>query len=352
MPTPARRFDVRPIAAAFPCGRRFAALSIAILALFACPSPNARAETVSIDGGASWTGWTLKGISNRGYLEGSQSPVPGIFGRFSSGSTATAVYEVYSTSFLFDSGLNFKTGTTTGSQTNSGPTGFGSGTFTISGTNYTSFANGNRILGVGVNYVSGNGIVSDRTLRIDTFGNSYLAATTVAANNGRASFSQWSHQGDYTIQFRNTDFNVASVNSQAGDPYNGGAGFGTNITKTLASQAPYNINSTNSYLPFRAFANTSSGSATSYQIFVDLDATYQLFGAPNGMGITGGTSVWYPVNNAGENVTYSLNGWTNVDTAFGAAVVPEPSLPAIAAVSLLALGAGRLIARRMRSSPR
>ena len=325
-----------------------ALMSLGVAALLACPRPVAVAETISINGGATWNGWTLRGISNRGYQEGSQSPVPGIFGRFTSGTTATAVYEVYATSFLFNSAVNMKTGTTTGSQTLSGSTGFGS-----SGTGaFKAFADGNEILGVGVKYVSGAPLSTDRTVRFDTFGDSFLAATTVAANNGRASFSQWAHQGDYTIQFRTTDFNIASVNSQAGDPYNNGAGNGTSITRTLAGQ--FSINSTNSNLPFRVFANTSSGSATSYQVFVDLDATYQLFGAPNGIGATvsGPTPNWYPVNDAGDNLTFSTNGWANVDTAFGVAVVPEPSLHALAAVSLAVLGAGRLIVRRKRHSRR
>lgn len=343
MSIPARLFNARPAADAFPCGGRLTVLPIATLTLFACISPGVFAESVSIDGGASWTGWNLEGISNRGYLEGPQSPVPGIYGR----NGTASVYEVYTTSFLFDAAVNVKSGIVSGSQTLSGSTGFAS-----TGTGvFKAFADGNQILGVGVKYVSGGALSGDRTLRIDTFGNSYLAATTVAANDGRASFSRWSHQGDYTVQFRTTDFNIASVNSQGGDPFNGGVGFGTDSTRTLASQ--FSINSTNSNLPFRVFANTSSGSATSYQVFVDLDATYQLFGTPNGIGATIGSAPdWYPVNDAGPNVTYAINGWGTVDTAFGAAVVPEPSLPAIAAVSLMALGAGRLIARRMRGSLR
>lgn len=322
-----------------------ALMSLGVAALLACPRPVAVAETISINGGATWDGWTLRGISNRGYQEGSQSPVPGIFGRFTSGTTATAVYEVYATSFLFNSAVNMKTGTTTGSQTLSGSTGFGS-----SGTGaFKAFADGNEILGVGVKYVSGAPLSTDRTVRFDTFGDSYVAATTVAANNGRASFSQWAHRGDYTIQFDYLNFNVKSVNSQAGNPYNNGAGNGASDIRTLQGS---NF-SLSSNLPFRVFANTSSGTATSYQVFVDLDATYQLFGSPNGYGATIGASPnWYPVNAAGDNLTFSLNGWNNVDTAFGVAVVPEPSLHALAAVSLAVLGAGRLIVRRKRHSRR
>jgi len=55
------------------------------------------------------------------------------------------------------------------------------------------------------------------------------------------------------------------------------------------------------------------------------------------------------VNDAGDNLTFSTNGWANVDTAFA---VPEPSLHALAAVSLAVLGAGRLIVRRKRHSRR
>lgn len=297
------------------------------------------AEVISIDGGSSWTGWTLRGISDKGSTQGTVLE-PGIYGRNSS----TARYRVYSSSFLFDSADNFKTGITTGTQNGAGSTGFGS-----SGTGaFKAFANGNKVLGIGVEVLAGT-IPATNTIRLNNSGTAYVAATTVAANNGKASFGSNSQQGDWTVQFNTSTWQAFTVNSQAGNP--GGPVVIASDSRTI----PSNSLSTYTNLPFRAFGAGTGPTFTSYQMFFDLDAAYQLFGTPNGFGATIGASPnWFPIGPAGADLSFSLNGVNGTsgppvnNTAFGVAIVPEPSSQAMLAMSLVSLAAGALATRRMR----
>jgi hypothetical protein len=316
-----------------PFGGRRAAVSTALVALLACGITPAMAEVISIDGGSSWTGWTLRGISDKGSTQGTLLE-PGIYGRGDS----AARYRVYSSSFLFDSAENVKTGTTTGTAAGAGSTGFGS-----SGTGaFKAFADGNKVLGIGVEVLAGT-IPATNTIRLNNSGNAYVAATTTTAGNGKASFSSNSQQGDWTVQFTTSTWIANSINSQAGNP--GGPVVTTNDTRTIPSNSlsPY----TN--LPFRAFGAGTGPTFTSYQMFFDLDAAYQLFGPNNGFGATIGASPnWFPIGPAGANMSFSLNGVSTNDTAFGVAIVPEPSSQAMLAMSLVSLAAGALATRRMR----
>lgn len=318
------------------CGGRQAAVAITLMALLACGMSPAMAEIISINGGTSWTGWTLKGISDKGSTEGTLLE-PGIY---ATGDTA-ARYRVYSTSFAFDSAVNYKTGITTGTQTGSGTSGFGS-----SGTGaFKAFANGNKVLGIGVEVLAGTVPAGIVTVRIDLAGDSYVAATTTTSGNGKASFSSNSHQGDWTVQFLTNSWLGNTVNSQAGNP--GGPVVIPNDTRSIGG------GSFTSYtnLPFRAFAAGTSAPFTSYQMFFDLDAAYQLFGPNNGYGATIGASPnWFPIGQAGSNVNFSLNGVSTNNVATAVAIVPEPSSQAMLAMSLLSLAAGVLARRRVRRS--
>jgi hypothetical protein len=316
-------------------GGRRAAVAAALVAVLACSTSPAIAEVISIDGGSSWTGWTLRGISDKGSTEGTLLE-PGIYGRGDS----AARYRVYSSSFLFDSADNFKTGTTTGTAPGAGSTGFGS-----SGTGaFKAFANGNKVLGIGVEVLAGT-IPGFNTIRLNNSGNAYVAATTVAANNGKASFSANSQQGDWTVQFYTSGtspWTIYTLNSQAGNP--GGPVVTPDSTRSIGSPVQSYSN-----LPFRAFGAGTGPTFTSYQMFFDLDAAYQLFGPNNGFGATIGASPnWFPIGAAGSNMSFSLNGVGTNDTAFGVAIVPEPSSQAMLAMSLVSLAAGALATRRMR----
>jgi hypothetical protein len=133
------------------------------------------------------------------------------------------------------------------------------------------------------------------------------------------------------------------MNSQAGNP--GGPVVVPNSTRTLEG-TPY-VNYTN--LPFRVFAAGTSAPFTSYQMFFDLDAAYQLFGPNNGYGATiGAAPNWFPIGEAGSNVNFSINGVSTNSIATGVAIVPEPSSQAMLAMSLVSLAAGALATRRMR----
>ena len=321
-----------------PFGGRRAAVSTALVALLACGMAPAMAEVISIDGGSSWTGWTLRGISDKGSTEGTVLE-PGIYGN----GDATARYRVYSSSFLFDSAVNFKTGITTGTQNGAGTTGFGS-----SGTGaFKAFANGNKVLGIGVEVLAGT-IPGPNTVRLNNSGTAYVAATTVAANNGKASFSSNSQQGDWTVQFNTSTWQAFTVNSQAGNP--GGPVVSPSDPRSIGGAMQSSSN-----LPYRAFGAGTGPTFTSYQMFFDLDAAYQLFGPNNGFGATIGASPnWFPIGSAGANMSFSLNGVNGTsgspinNTAFGVAIVPEPSSQAMLAMSLVSLAAGALATRRMR----
>lgn len=119
----------------------------------------------------------------------------------------------------------------------------------------------------------------------------------------------------------------------------------TNDTRTI----PSNSLSPSTNLPFRAFGAGTGPTFTSYQMFFDLDAAYQLFGPNNGFGTTiGAAPNWFPIGPAGANLSFSVNGVSTNNTAFGVAIVPEPSSQAMLAMSLLSLAAGALVTRRMR----
>ena len=86
-------------------------------------------------------------------------------------------------------------------------------------------------------------------------------------------------------------------------------------------------------------------------MFIDLDAAYQLFGTPNGYGATIGASpAWFPIGQPGSNMSFALNGVGSNNAAFGVAIVPipEPSSQILAVLSVLTLGVGSAVTRRMR----
>ena len=94
----------------------------------------AASASIDINGGLSWNGWQLNGTSN----------TLGIYG----GGSTDNVYEVYTTLFTFNG--NSVTGSPAGSAN------------LLAGAYSTgSFANGNRILGVGIRRISGAGVVGN-----------------------------------------------------------------------------------------------------------------------------------------------------------------------------------------------
>ncbi|MEI7687131.1 MAG: hypothetical protein WCL32_19100 [Planctomycetota bacterium] len=256
----------------------------------------ARDVPASIDGGASWTGWTSVGMSNQA----------GIYG---SGST-TDVYEVYKTMFIFNS--DSVSGGAVGGGPTGGTTGFGTGTFSAG-----AFASGNTILGIGVRRVSGSSITFTPTVRFDLGIDSYQAATTVGGSNGRTSFSTYSEFRDFTVQFEGANgWRGSTLTMQAGNgTYYGGPINQQQIVGGIGSGVSYDF-------PFRAFAQT--GGSGSYQMFFDLNAIKSIYGASNPFGLN---SNFTGIGTIGKNVGISLNGLGTNNVAFGAATPPPIADP-------------------------
>lgn len=259
---------------------------------------------VDINGGSSWAGWTSLG----------QSDQLGVYG---SGST-TAVYEIYTTSFLFNN--NTVTGSPVGGGPTGGPTGFGTGAFSSG-----AFANGNAILGIGVRVISGGSLTGfTPTVRFDLNANSYAPATSVGGSDGRTSFSSWSEFRDFTVQFEGSNgWRGGSINMQAG---NGTSYGGPNNTQTI----PGGIGSGVSYdWPFRAFAQSDS-----YQMFFDLNALNTIYGVNNPFGLNPNfTGIGSPSGTMG----ISMNGLGTNNVAFGVTPVPEPATLSVVGFGLIAL---------------
>ncbi len=266
----------------------------------------ASAQSIDINGGSSWNGWDLRG----------QSTDQGIYG---SGST-TGVYDIYTTSFLFDG------------QTVSGSPAFGGGfsaPMDLSGWN-----SGARILGVGVRTVSGLPVWSGSGpwamspfIHFDLDSDSYQAASTVGGADGRTSSSAYAHAGDFNVQL-NGDYNVlyrpSGMYLYTDDgTFWGGSGSFTNFGGSTPNHA------TTVWPHVRSFFDPSNGS---WQVLFNLD-TLQT------------TPGFGTIGNDFRIVTHLFNGQPGFDTTAG--VLDVSVIPAPGAMALLGL-AGLAGARRRR----
>lgn len=314
---------------------------------------------IVVDGGQSWTGWDLRGQSN------SINVSPGVLG--GARGSALNVYKVYSTTFLFDN--HTKASGTIGGGTNGGTSGFA----TSASSGFTNvFKNGNRILGFGLEYISGatgpTGGVT--TIRFDLDGNSeptnpssntyYRAGTSIDGSNniqgGQGSFGTVSRQKDFTIQLLtgSTDAGLVgtAVSLQANASKNPGSSSG-NQTLVLNRTAASGL--AEGEWPFRIFKTTETGKVNNYQVFIDLDALYAQFGILSPVGqinYNGHAASWVGIDSPFVgNDSFSLNGYGDNDVAFGmdltnigggggggGGVVPEPASAAIFALGAVGYG--------------
>ena len=274
----------------------------------------ALAAPVDINGGTSWGGWTSKGQSNQ----------LGVY----AGGSENAVYEVYSTAFSFNNNSVAGSGAVGGGPTG-GSTGFGTGPYSTG-----AFANGNRILGIGVRVISGGSITGfTPTIRFDLDSDSYMAATSVPGTDGKHSFTQFSENKDFTVQFEGANsWRGGTLTEQAGQgtsyggPYNAQqlvGGFGSGVSYDWA---------------FRAFAQQSS-----YQMFFDLDAMQKLYGVSNPFGLN---SNFTGIGAIGDTVRIAMNGLGNNEVVLDAPTresvsVPAPGSLALVALAMLGLGGVR-----------
>ena len=222
----------------------------------------------AINGGSSWEGWTLRGASNQ-------------LGIYGSGSTED-VYKIYTTVFAFDNS-HAVSGSPVGSA------GFASGPKSGG-----AFANGNTILGIGIERKSGSPIAVP-TVKFDLGNDSYAAASSVGGEDGKTSISA-AHAGDFNVQcnYGNT---WRTENLAVFD------GLGE-FEELLGRDVAYDF-------AYRVFAvrNAQSNETSSYQLFFDLDAMQSLYGAGNpGVGVgTFGSELTIAINGLGSNVAVIEN---------------------------------------------
>ena len=277
------------------------------------------AAPVDINGGTSWGGWTSKGQSNQ----------IGVYG----GGSETALYEVYTTAFSFDNNSVAGSGAVGGGPTG-GATGFGTGTYSMG-----AFANGARMLGIGVRVISGGSIAGfTPTVRFDLDSDSYKPATTVPGADGNVSFTSWSENKDFTVQFEGANgWRGGTLTEQVGN----GTSYGGPYN---AQQIVGGIGSGVSYdWPFRAFAQ-----ADSYQMLFDLDAMQKLYGVANPFGRN---AAFTGIGMFDSKVRIAMNGLGNNEVVFDALTQPPSSVPEPGSLTLVALAMmGLGVVRRRKTS--
>jgi hypothetical protein len=267
-----------------------------------CSSPSP--ETIDINGGYSWNGWTSRGFSNQS-------------GVWASGST-TAVYEIYTTIFTFDKSRhvpdsraiqststqiprNFNKGTLGGN--GKGFTHYNQGDVTLQNdsgravTNGGAFDDGNIILGIGVRVVDNAQFEAFDTTtanldarrekrwggwRFFQFGlnnngqTSYMPASTVGGTDSRVDWRGHSRPGDFVMSaspgaFRFTTQEI-SIRLLGDGPSAGGA-----LYIPGGFHGP-NGGAVSYDFPLRTFGADVDGQVHAYQTFLDITAIQKLYG--------------------------------------------------------------------------
>ncbi len=273
---------------------------VAIVAIMTIASP-VQAGLVDINGGTSWGGWQARGQSTD-------------LGIYASGST-TGVYDIYTTSFLFDG------------QTVSGSPAFG-GAFTapmdLSGWNA-----GARIFGVGIEAVSGvpvfsgSGVWNVRPfITFDLASDSYQAASTVGGTDGRTSPSTYARAGDFSVQLNGDDSKAYRPNVMLVQTDDGSFWGGTGSFTSFAGQIQ--DHETSLWPHVRSFYDPSNGS---WQALFNLDTLQTIPG----------------FGTIGDDFRIGINSVGGTVAVLDVSVVPEPT-------SLLLVGSvlGASVLRRRR----
>ncbi|MFO0011113.1 MAG: PEP-CTERM sorting domain-containing protein [Planctomycetota bacterium] len=279
------------------------------LILVVAMTSSIQAQSPSIDGGLTWTGWTDKGLSNQ-------------LGVWGNGPTDNP-FRVYATSFYFEN--NSKTGNPVGGGGTGGGSGFGTGSHSAG-----AFSNGNRIFGIGVRMVDGPLPNNFSFVRFDLTNNAFRAATSVGGTDGRTSISDWGRNGDFSVQFAH-DWAGQEVSIQTGQgaQYGGPSIIGPGTPGYVAGSStgwPYDF-------PFRAFAQSNS-----YQMFFDVTKMQALYSS-------------YGMGTIGDTINFSLFGPNGTNVAFGNTFFnAPPPIPEPASLSAMAAGLTSLLLWRRRTT--
>ena len=301
-----------------------------------------------VNGGSDWTGWTKQGTSTD--IPGIASPTLG----YARGTTDD-VYDVYTTEFIFNN--HAKDSGVAGGGPTGGTSGFGTGGLTTG-----AFANGNRILGIGIDWISGSKLFTNGAgvVRFDLDGDAYRTASSLGGTDGRASFGSFSEYRDFTVQFdvANTTASLFSVQANSARILSNSNGTGTTSATDntyVLSRNSLSGNQQNDW-PFRIFRPSTGAETDNYQMFFDLDAMQAQFGIstdgntpPGGLNTNGGSLPWSGIGNIGGATSISLRGFGGNDVAYGATLqnstVPEP-----ASIAIFGLGALGMAYRARRKS--
>jgi len=298
-----------------PLLRWTAVLAFAAIAIgWSLPATTASAGIVDINGGLSWGGWTLRGNSRD----------VGIWAKDST----TRNYDLYTTVFYFNN--NQITGNPVQVKTPAAPSGFAAGTFSQG-----AFANGNTILGIGLNMKDLNASAVGQTfLNFGIGGNNYQAASSLGSTDGRTDNVVWSHTGDFGMWMQapsggNGPSNLYAMTS------NGTSQGGTGAYSSLPGGSGSGVSYDYAARMFR-----QGGAGGSIQFFFDLTAMEALYG-PGSPSLGGG---WNPTASArigsiGKTLNLSMfnsnDGFANGSTVvIGPIAVPEPSTYVLGAIAI------------------
>lgn len=264
-----------------------------------CSSPSP--ETIDINGGYSWNGWTSRGFSNQS-------------GVWASGST-TAVYEIYTTVFTFKKCKHRPDERAIQSSSTQIPRDFEKGKLASGCRGFThynqgsdtlanstgrpvesggAFDDGNTILGIGVRVVDNAQFEAFDTTTVDLDARrenrwggwrffevglnnngqtSYMPATTVGGADGRSSWENDAKPGDFIFSFSSGAFRFTSqeVTIRTGIPASQRLYIPGGFHGPDGGGVSYDF-------PFRAFGADVDGQVHAYQMFVDITAMQKLYG--------------------------------------------------------------------------
>lgn len=239
---------------------------IAATALFAGPATTAAQGT--IDGGSSWEGWIAHGSSDE-------------LGVYGSGAVSHP-YRVYSTVFTY-----------CGQKAVPGLAGGGGGRSGFGG-----FANGDRVLGIGIRMLGGESVSGGRTWKLDLGNDSYRPASSVGGSDGRTDSEMYAHDGDYSVQ---NDTGFVAVQLVVFSPF---------VNVSSGGGNPYGDTR-----PFASFRR-----ADSYQFLVNLSKVPAWAAASAGSGVGVGAD---PIPPFGDRITMALNGYGDNHVVISRSTAPD-----------------------------